>query len=88
MIVAVSGFYRFDELRRFAKLRTSAIVLGAAALSGVLLLGVLRGLIVTAALCLILVIRRLSRPPVVPVEISRRDAARRASRARCSTPTP
>jgi high affinity sulfate transporter 1 len=64
VIVAVAGFWRVDELRRFARLRRSALVLSLSALVGVLLLGVLPGLIVAAALSLLLVIRLLSRPPV------------------------
>ena len=43
----------------------SAIVLALLAVLGVLTLGVLPGLIVTAGLSLVVVIRRLSRPPVV-----------------------
>jgi sulfate permease, SulP family len=65
VIVAVSGFVRVDELRRFATVRRSAIVFSLAALAGVLGLGVLRGLIITAALSLINVIHRLSRPTVM-----------------------
>jgi high affinity sulfate transporter 1 len=64
VIVAVSGFVRVDELRRFARVRRSAIVLALVALAGVLGLGVLRGLIVAAGLSLVLVIHRLSRPHV------------------------
>jgi MFS superfamily sulfate permease-like transporter len=64
VIVAVAGFWRVDELRRFARLRRSALVLSLTALVGVLVLGVLPGLIVAAALSLVLVIRLLSRPSV------------------------
>jgi SulP family sulfate permease len=64
VIVAVSGFYRVGELRRFARLRRSAIVLALLALAGVLWLGVLPGLVITAGLSLMLVIRRMSRPTV------------------------
>ncbi|HWK28167.1 MAG TPA: SulP family inorganic anion transporter [Solirubrobacter sp.] len=67
VIVAVASFLRVGELRRFARVRRSAIVLALLAVAGVLLLGVLRGLLVAAALSLFLVIRRLSRPPVTVV---------------------
>jgi SulP family sulfate permease len=62
--VAVSGFWRVDELRRMARLRTSAIVLALSALAGVLALGVLQGLLVAAGLSLALIVYRLSRPEV------------------------
>jgi SulP family sulfate permease len=64
VIVAIAGFYRVDEFRRFARIRTSALVFASVALVGVLLLGVLQGLIVAAGLSLIVVIQRLSRPSV------------------------
>ena len=64
VIVAVSGFWRIGELRRFARLRRSAILLALVALAGVLVLGVLQGLVVAAGLSLIVVIKRLSRPSV------------------------
>ncbi len=64
VIVAVAGFLRVDELRRFARVRTSALVFGLIALVGVLLLGVLQGLLVAAALSLGMVVQRLSRPTV------------------------
>jgi MFS superfamily sulfate permease-like transporter len=64
VIVAIAGFFRVDELRRFAHLRQSAIVLSLIALVGVLLFGVLLGLLIAAGLSLILVIKRLSRPDV------------------------
>ena len=64
VVVAVSGFVDVDELRRLARIRRSAIVLALIALAGVLLLGVLKGLLIAAGLSLLLVIQRLSRPPV------------------------
>jgi len=64
VIVAVSGFFRVDELRRFARLRLSALLFALLALVGVLGLGVLPGLLVAAALSLMVVIYRLSRPSV------------------------
>jgi sulfate permease, SulP family len=64
VIVAVTGFFRVDELRRFARIRRSAIVLAVMALAGVLVLGVLPGLVITAAISLAGVIYRLSRPQV------------------------
>jgi sulfate permease, SulP family len=64
VVVAIAGFFRVDEIRRFARLRTSAVVLALIALGGVLVLGVLPGLIVTAGLSLVVVIKRLSRPPI------------------------
>jgi sulfate permease, SulP family len=44
VIVAVSGFFRVDELRRFARLRVSSLVFALVALAGMLALGVLAGL--------------------------------------------
>ncbi|HEY1277667.1 MAG TPA: SulP family inorganic anion transporter, partial [Thermoleophilaceae bacterium] len=64
VLVAITGFFRFDELRRFAVLRRSAIVFALIALAGVLVFGVLPGLLLAAALSLALVIYRFSRPPV------------------------
>jgi len=64
VIVAVAGFFDFAELRRFVRVRRSAIVFAAIALAGVLALGVLQGLIVAAGLSLVYVVARLSRPPV------------------------
>jgi sulfate permease, SulP family len=46
VVVAVASFVRIDELERFARLRTSALVLSLVAIVGVLVLGVLPGLIV------------------------------------------
>ena len=64
VMVAVSGFFDLAELRRFAHVRRSAIVFAGLGLAGVLALGVLQGLVVTAGLSLIYVIKRLSRPSV------------------------
>ena len=62
VIVAVAGFFDFAELRRFARVRRSAIVFAVLALAGVLLLGVLQGLVLAALQSLIYVVARLSRP--------------------------
>jgi high affinity sulfate transporter 1 len=62
VVAAVSGFFRVDELRRFVRIRRSAVVFAAIALVGVLVLGVLQGLVVAAGLSLIYVVQRLSRP--------------------------
>lgn len=67
VIVAVSGFFRVDELRRFVRIRHSAIVFAGIALIGVLVLGVLQGLVVAAVLSLVYVVQRLSRPSVGPL---------------------
>jgi high affinity sulfate transporter 1 len=64
VIVAISGFFRVDELRRFALLRRSAIVLALVALFGVLVFGVLPGLLIAVALSLVEIMQRLSQPPV------------------------
>ena len=64
VIVAVSGFLNVRELRRYARLRRSAIVLALIALAGVVVFGVLDGLIFTAVLSLFIVLKRLSRPEV------------------------
>ena len=79
VVVAVAGFFRVDELRRFAALRRSAIVLALVALAGVLLLGVLPGLLVAVCLSLVLVIHRLSRPPVEIVRSDRRVTVTRVA---------
>ena len=62
VIVAVAGFFRVDELRRFARVRPMACALAALALAGVLAFGVLPGLLIAAALSLGLLVHRLSRP--------------------------
>jgi high affinity sulfate transporter 1 len=64
VIVAISGFFRVDELRRFAKLRPSAVPLALVALIGVLLFGVLPGLLVAVVLSLIELMGRLGAPSV------------------------
>ena len=65
VVVAISGFFRVDELERFWRVRRTAFVLASVALVGVLVFGVLPGLLVAVVLSLILVIQRISRPPVV-----------------------
>lgn len=64
VIVAVSGFWRVGELARLERIRRSALVFALVALAGVLALGVLPGLLVTAGLSIAAVIQRLSRPAV------------------------
>ncbi len=64
VVVAVAGFFRVEELRRFARIRRSAGVFAGIALVGVLVLGVLQGLVVAAGLTLVYVVQRLSRPDV------------------------
>jgi MFS superfamily sulfate permease-like transporter len=67
VLVAVAGFFRVDELRRFASIRRSAFILSLVALValvGVLVLGILSGLVVAAGLSLIAVVKRLSRPEI------------------------
>ncbi|HEX5923844.1 MAG TPA: SulP family inorganic anion transporter [Baekduia sp.] len=64
VIVAIMGFYDVGELRRFAVVRRSALLLASIALAGVLVLGVLQGLVVAAGLSLVYVVFRLSRPAV------------------------
>jgi high affinity sulfate transporter 1 len=64
VIVAVSGFWDVAELRRFARVRRSAIVFAGLAIFGVLGLGVLQGLIVTAGLSLVYLVRLLARVTV------------------------
>lgn len=64
VVVAIAGFFRVDELRRFARIRSSALLVALIALAGVLIFGVLPGLLVAAGLTLIVVIQRLSRPEV------------------------
>jgi sulfate permease, SulP family len=79
VLVAILGFLRVGELRRFARVRRSSIVMSLVALFGVLILGVLPGLVIAVALSLALVVRRLSRPPVsvlVPDPVSGEFRAR------------
>jgi MFS superfamily sulfate permease-like transporter len=64
VVVAISGFFRVGELRRFGELRRSALLFSLVALFGVLLFGVLPGLLVAVGLSLAFVVQRLSRPPV------------------------
>jgi sulfate permease, SulP family len=64
VIVAVSSFLDVRELRRIAGIRRSAVVFAGLGLAGVLGLGVLQGLVVTAGLALVYVIQRLARPTI------------------------
>ncbi len=64
VVVAVAGFFRVAELHRFFRIRRGAVVWAGLALLGVLLLGVLQGLVVTAGLTLVYVIKMLARPSV------------------------
>jgi sulfate permease, SulP family len=64
VVVAIAGFWRVDELRRFAHVRPSALAMALVALAGVLLFGVLPGLLIAAGLSLVVVVQRLSRPSV------------------------
>jgi sulfate permease, SulP family len=68
VIVAVAGFWDVASLRRFAHIRRSATVFSGLALTGVLVLGVLQGLIAAAGLSLAYVVMRISRPPLTVVE--------------------
>jgi SulP family sulfate permease len=67
VIVAVAGFFDVAELRRYVRVRRTAVVFSAIALAGVLVLGVLQGLIVAAGLSLVYIVQRLSRPTVAPL---------------------
>ena len=82
VIVAVPGFFDVAELRRFARVRRSAIVFAGLGAIGVLGLGVLQGLVVTAGLTLVYVVARLSRPSVAA-----RARPRAAARGAGSTAT-
>jgi MFS superfamily sulfate permease-like transporter len=62
IVVAVAGLFRVDELRRFARIRRSALLLSLVALFGVLVFNVLPGLIIATGLSLVVVVQRLSRP--------------------------
>jgi high affinity sulfate transporter 1 len=64
VVVAIAGFFRVDELRRFAGLYRAALINALVALFGVLLLGVLPGLLVAAILALVQLLQRLARPPL------------------------
>jgi MFS superfamily sulfate permease-like transporter len=74
VIVAVSGFWDVASLRRFAHIRREAIAFAGLALAGVLVLGVLQGLVVTALLLLVYVVARISRPTVMPLVRDPADA--------------
>jgi high affinity sulfate transporter 1 len=67
VIVAVSGFWDVAELRRFARVRRSAIVFAGLAILGVVGLGVLQGLVITAGLSLLYIVRLLARETVHPL---------------------
>lgn len=75
VIVAVAGFFDVAELRRYARVRFSAIAFAALALAGVLALGVLQGLVVTAVLSLMYIVKRLSRPTVAALARDPRTGA-------------
>ncbi len=64
VISAVVGFLNVHELRRLRALRGDSFVFALLALLGVLFLGILPGLLMTAGLSLIVVVERFSRPRV------------------------
>lgn len=64
VIVAVFGFLDVAEIRRYARVRQLAVGFALFTLAGVLVLGVLQGLVVAALSALVVVVQRLSRPPV------------------------
>jgi MFS superfamily sulfate permease-like transporter len=64
VVVAVSSFLDVRELRRMAGIRRSAAAFAALGLAGVLTLGVLQGLVITAGLSLVFVVQRLARPSI------------------------
>ena len=79
VIVAVASFFDVAELRRFARVRRSAATFAGLALIGVLGLGVLQGLVVTAGA----VARVPGRAPQPPV---RRRARPRSADRRLGPP--
>lgn len=64
VIVAVRGFLRMGELRRYARLDRRSLWIALAAIAGVLVLDLLPGLLIAVALSLVLFIAAASRPPV------------------------
>jgi MFS superfamily sulfate permease-like transporter len=62
VIKAVFGLADVGELKRFARLRTGSIYVSLAALAGVLVLGILKGLVLAVCLTLIAVMKRISTP--------------------------
>ena len=81
VIVAVASFFRVDVLRRYLRVRRSAVLLALVALLGVLVLGVLPGLLLAAALSFVAVVKRLAHPPLAilardPATGAWRNAAR------------
>jgi high affinity sulfate transporter 1 len=62
VISAVTGFLNVPALRRLRQLRGEAFVFGMIALIGVLFLGILPGLLITAGLSVLLIVGRQSRP--------------------------
>lgn len=64
VVVAVFGFLDVTEIRRYARVRQLAVGFALFTLAGVLVLGVLQGLLVAVVSALVVVVQRLSRPPV------------------------
>jgi MFS superfamily sulfate permease-like transporter len=62
VISAVVGFLNVHEMKRLRQLRGDSFVFGMLALAGVLILGILPGLLVTAGLSVIMLIGLQSRP--------------------------
>ena len=88
VIVAIAGFFDVAGIRRLARIRRSALVFAGLALAGVLTLGVLQGLIVTAGLSLVYVVARISRPTVTELSARRTTRSWCGSAPRSSTRTP
>jgi high affinity sulfate transporter 1 len=64
VISAILGFFRVGELRRIAGLRRGSFILALIALTGVLVLGPLPGMILAIILSVLLLLNRLSRPGI------------------------
>jgi MFS superfamily sulfate permease-like transporter len=63
VLMSVTGLLNFKALRRLWRFSRAEFAIAAAALLGVLGSGILRGVLIGAALSLLLLLRRASRPP-------------------------
>jgi MFS superfamily sulfate permease-like transporter len=64
VLVAVSGLFKFDEMKRLWRFDRREFAIAAAALVDVLTTSLLRGVLIGAVISIVLLLRRASEPPV------------------------
>jgi MFS superfamily sulfate permease-like transporter len=88
VVVAALGLILSPELRRIRRVRTRDWAFALVALTGILFLGTLKGILVAVAVSLIVLLYQASRPPYACWKGCRRACSASGSKGRCSSPTP